>query len=191
VAAVGDSSTSDERFRQILDENHRAIQLFCARRLPPDDANEASADVFVVAWQKRDVIPGGAEARPWLYGIARNVVRNHARGGRRRIRLSAKAFAVSDVAASDPELQVVRRVEDRLVGEATNQLSERDQEIVMLYAWEDLTVAEIATALDLSATAAHMRLQRALKRLAKALQKVGYEPPVSDRPRAAGEGGGR
>ena len=188
---MGDSPTSDDRFRQVLDENHRAIQLYCARRLAPADANEASADVFVVAWQKRKAIPEGGQARPWLYGIARNVVRNHARGVRRRTRLSAKALAISEVAPSDPELQVVRRLEDRLVGEAAEQLSERDREILMLHAWEDLTVAEIAVALDLSPTAAHMRLQRALKRLAKALQKSGYEPPLSDRPRAVGEGGGQ
>lgn len=186
-----EAPSSDIRFRQILDENHRAIQLYCSRRLPPSDANEASADVFVVAWQKRATIPEGSEARPWLYGIARNVVRNHARSGRRRLRLSARALTVSEVAPSDPELQVVRRIEDRLVGEAAAQLSQRDREVLMLHAWEDLTVAEIAATLGLGATAAHMRLQRALSRLAKALQKVGYEPPVSDRPRAVGDGGGQ
>jgi RNA polymerase sigma-70 factor (ECF subfamily) len=188
---MGSSPPNDERFRRILDDNHRAIQLYCARRLSPADAHEASADVFVVAWQKRDSIPEESQARPWLYGIARNVVRNHARGARRRTRLGAKVLAISEVAPSDPELQVVRRLEDRLVGRAVEQLSERDREILMLHAWEDLTVAEIAVALDLSPTATHMRLQRALKRLAKELQRSGYEPPLSDRPRAVGEGGGK
>lgn len=190
-SAVSANPARDGRFREILDENRRVIQLYCARRLPPADANEASADVFVVAWQKRDKIPDGDQARPWLYGIARNVVRNHARGGRRRIRLSAKALAVGEVSPADPEQQVVRRLEDRLVAEAIAQLSERDREILMLHAWEDLTAAEIAVALELSPTAAHMRLQRAVDRLAKSLQKAGYDPTISDRPRALGEGGGR
>jgi len=142
-----------------------------------------------VAWKKRDGIPLGDEARPWLYGIARNVVRNHARSGQRRIRLNSKALAVSELMPADPEMQVVRRLEDRLVAEAAAQLSDRDREILMLHAWEDLSVADIAVALELSATAAHMRLQRALKRLAKALERAGYQPPIPDRPRAAGEGG--
>ena len=188
---MGDDLTVDSRFRQVLDEHNRAIQLYCARRLPTADANEASAEVFVIVWQKRNQIPEGGDARPWLFGIARNVVRNQARGARRWNRLSAKALAVSAVAPPDPELQVVRRLEDRLVGEAAEQLSERDREILTLHAWEDLTVAEIASVLNLSTTATHMRLQRALQRLARALQKVGYQAQISDRPRAVGEGGGR
>lgn len=166
---MGDTPTSNGRFRQILDEHSHAIQLYCARRLSAADANEASVDVFVVAWQKRDQIPDGAGARPWLYGIARNVVRNQARGARRWSRLTAKALAVSEISPANPELQVVRRLEDRLVGDAAKQLSERDREVLLMHAWEDLTVAEIATALGLSTTAAHMRLRRALERLAKAL----------------------
>jgi RNA polymerase sigma-70 factor (ECF subfamily) len=188
---VGDTPTNSGRFRQIFDEHGHAIQLYCARRLSAADANEASADVFVVAWQKRNQIPDGADVRPWLYGIARNVVRNQARGARRWTRLSAKALAVSEMSPADPELQVVRRLEDRLVADAAKLLSERDREILLLHAWEDLTVAEIATALGLSATAAHMRLRRALERLAKALNKAGFEPPITDRPRAVGEGGGQ
>jgi len=188
---VGDSPAGDTRFREVLDANRRAIQLYCARRLSPADANEASADVFIVAWKKLESIPAGDAARLWLYGIARNVVRNHSRAGRRRMRLNAKAFSVSEIAPGDPELQVVQRLENRQVGEAAAQLSERDREVLMLHAWENLTVAEIAVALDLNSTAAHMRLNRALKRLAKALHKLGYQPPLSDRPRAAGEGGAR
>lgn len=186
---VAASPADDSRFRKLLDQHHRAIQVYCFRRLPNADAQEATSDVFVIAWQKRSNLPEDNEVRLWLYGVARNVVRNFTRGHRRRQRLEARALSISELAPAETEHQVVRRAEDQLVTQAAALLSERDQEVLMLHAWEGLTAAEIAKTLEISDTAAHMRLQRAVKRLAKALQRVGYDAPVTGHPHAIGEGG--
>ena len=81
---------------------------YCLRRLPVADANDATAEVFLVAWKKIDRVPAGEEALPWLYGVARNVVRNFSRSTRRSGRLGGLARQYEP----GPETQVVRRQED-------------------------------------------------------------------------------
>lgn len=180
------SPDKHEVFRRLYDAHHRAIQMYCARRLPIGDANEAAAETFTVAWRRIDSVPAGDEARLWLFGVARNVVRNAQRGGRRRGRLVAKAASVSDVAAPPPESIVVRRAEDRMVDVSLAALSASDQEVLRLHAWEGLGTAEIAAVIGASRNAAAMRLNRATKRLAKALEAAGFD--ATDRPRSE-EGG--
>jgi RNA polymerase sigma-70 factor (ECF subfamily) len=80
---VGCFPNDDERFQQVFDLRHGAIQRFCYRRLDPDCANDAVAEVFLVAWRRLDAVPEAVEALPWLYGVARNVVRHFLRGRQR------------------------------------------------------------------------------------------------------------
>ena len=48
--------------------HHRELHRFAARRVGPDDAQDVVADVFVVAWRRRDDVPDGA-ARAWLFAV--------------------------------------------------------------------------------------------------------------------------
>ncbi len=179
----------DIRFRRIFDAHHRAIQLYCGRRLHSADAGVAASEVFFVAWRRIDDVPIEPDTLPWLYGVARNVIKNLDRSRRRNTRLNNRAAMQADVPAASPELQVVRREEYRLVDQALATLKDGDQQVLTLHAWEDLNAAQIAVALGISTDAAHMRLNRARKRLARALTRVGYEPQLTDYPRAS-EGGG-
>lgn len=181
---------SDIRFRRMFEAHSRAIQLYCGRRLQAADAGLAASEVFVVAWKRIDDVPAEPDTLPWLYGVARNVVRNLERSTRRRSRLSARAVAQADAPAASADMPVVQREEHRLVHEALAGLKETDRHILTLHAWEDLSAHEIAVALDISVDAAHMRLNRARKRLARELDRAGYQAPDTDHPRAM-EGGGR
>ena len=57
---------------------------------------------------------------------------------------------------------------------------EPDQEVLRLWAWEDLAPAEVAVALDVSPNAASIRLHRAKAKLADALRKMA--PPAGHLP---------
>lgn len=165
------------------------MREYCSRRLGVNEANDAVAEVFLVAWRKIDKLPPPDEQLMWLYGVARNVVRNATRSSRRRTRLSAKAETVSSNPGPGPADQVVQRDEDRLVLQAMATLKPEDQEILRLRTWEELSRTELATVLEITPAAADMRLNRAQKRMAKALRAVGYQRQMSTRPRAEGEGG--
>ena len=180
---------TDIRFRRLFDSHHDAIRLYCGRRLDAAEAGVAASEVFVVAWKRIDDVPGEPDTLPWLYGVARNVIKNSKRSDRRLLRLKTRAARQVDVPAAGPEMQVVRREEHKLVDRALVTLKDGDQQVLTLHAWEDLDAAQIGVVLGISTDAAHMRLNRARKRLARALTKVGYEPKPMDYPRAS-EGGG-
>jgi RNA polymerase sigma-70 factor (ECF subfamily) len=129
------------------------------------DADDLVAEVFTIAWRRFDDIPADA-AIPWLYGVARNVVRNHQRGVRRRAALALVVPPATPVPPPDePADAEVIRV-------ALAALRDDDREILRLVAWDELDVADLPLALGCSASAARVRLHRARKRFAEAVTRA-------------------
>ena len=182
---------SHQSFHRLFREHETAIREYCSRRLGVNEANDAAADVFVVAWRKISTMPQGDEALLWLYGVARNVVRNAERTHRRKFRLAAKLNSLAHEPGSGPEHITIRRAEDRMVLKAMAMLLPRDRELLRLKTWEELSRSDLATVLGISVEAVDMRVNRALKRMARALKAVGYLEHQSRTPRAAEEGGAR
>ena len=184
-----ESPSTDVRFNRIYGEHFDAVQSYCLRRLPVADANEAVSEVFYVAWRKIDTVPAGVETLPWLYGVARNAVRNSSRSIRRNARLVAKLGVVREVPAAGTESQVVRRSESQRVLNALDDLRPADRELLQLRAWEDLSASQIAEVLGLSQHAAEKRLSRAMKRLEAAYPKASDSSPLVSRPHPMRKGG--
>lgn len=134
------------------------------------EVNDAVADVFLVAWRRIDEVPSGDEARLWLFGIARNVVRNADRSRRRRSRLHDRLESLSPNTGPTPEAIVVRRAEDEEVLLALEGLRPMDREVLRLSIWEQLGNKEIAEILGIEPHAVTMRLGRARKRMGKRLR---------------------
>lgn len=176
---------AEERFTILFERFYRDVYGYCARRIGDGGADDAAADVFTVAWNRIDEVVWNT-ARPWLYGVARGVLANRIRSGQRYNNLVARASGLASPKVDAPEVQVVRRSQDREVLHALNRLKPDDQEVLRLSAWEELTGPEIAAALNISVSAAEQRLHRAKKRLAK---KLGQDPQPGQFPTAAEEEG--
>ncbi len=158
----------DAGFMRLYDENFEALRNYCIRRVPPGEVNDAVAEVFLIAWRRREDTPEGDEARLWLYGIARNVVRNLDRSLRRRVRLGTRLRQVAPEANPGPETQVVRRSEDDEILAALATLAPADREVLRLRVWEELSPSEAGTVLGITPHACAMRLSRAKRRLGRA-----------------------
>ncbi len=158
-------NTPIQRFREVFGANFDVVQAYCLRRLPPDEAADAVSEVFLVAWRRVEEIPEDTDARLWLFGVARNVVRNLDRTSRRRFRTVTRLGGLATPPPTDPETQVLVAAEHRQVLDAFRRLSSDEQEVLHLRLWEELSVAESATVLGCSAKAASKRYQRALSRL--------------------------
>lgn len=156
-------------FREVYNATFNDVRRFCLRRLPVSDVNDAVSEVYLVAWQRADKVPRGSETLPWLYGVARNVVRHAERSNRRRLRLTTKAMREPTGTVASPETQVIRRSEDEALAADIGRLSQSDQEVIRLRAWEDLNAPAIARVLGCSVSAAEKRVTRAFKRLEKTL----------------------
>jgi RNA polymerase sigma factor (sigma-70 family) len=101
-----------------------------------------------------------------MYGIASNVVRAHLRA--RKPQATASASFVVDWDAVDERLDASARRGS--LRRALDCLSDRDRELLLLVAWEQLTPADAGAVLGLSSTAARTRLHRARARAQAALQ---------------------
>ncbi len=165
------STSTDQRFRQIFRANFDAIQAYCLRRLPVEEASDAVSDVFLVAWRRFDEMPSGDAARLWLFGVARNAVRNRARSARRQHRTAARVAGLAVANPDDPQTQVVAAAEHREIMAAFHHLSHTDQEILRLRLWEELSINDIATVVGCNVKAASKRYERALSRLIDATSK--------------------
>ena len=149
----------EEVFRGIFSRHYGSVYAFCARRLGRDDAPDATAEVFTVAWRRMGRVPEEPETLLWLYGVARNVVSNQRRTATRWTRLKAKAVA-------EPALEAYMHPDT--IEPLVARLRDEDREILLLAAWEGLGPAELGSVLGCSANAAAVRLHRARERLSAA-----------------------
>ena len=183
-------TTSEAEFKVMYDLHFDSVARYCLRRLPEHSAQDAVSEVFLIAWRRFDSIPGGEESLPWLYGVAKNVVRNIDRSGRRSMRLSAKVKAQAHYPEPSPDVQVIRKEQDDELVAALLTLKADDQEVLRLRAYEGLSVKQIAIAIGCSEEAAKKRVSRALARLRKAAT-IDTPVPSGTNPRATHQGGER
>lgn len=139
------------------------------RRSDRDAAADLLAETMLIAWQREQDLPDEAEAaRMWLFGIARNVLRNLERGRRRRHRLASKLKVMLRPDA------VSRATDDGAeVRDAVRRLDPELGELVRLVHWEGFSIADAGQIMRLSASTARGRYQRAKEQLREALEEDG------------------
>jgi RNA polymerase sigma factor (sigma-70 family) len=159
-------------FERLYTQTWRDILGYALRRTATEaDAADIVAEVFGVAWRRRQDIPSGAGARLWLYGVARHALSNQRRGELRRGNLAAglaaeAAIGGRDAAARDDPADIVAaRAEAAGVLRALARLPEPERELLTLVAWDGLSPAQAAAVLGLPAGTARVRLYRARRRL--------------------------
>lgn len=155
----------EEDFRRIWADYNRHVLAYALRRTEQrSDADDIVSSTFAVAWRRFGDKPSAEFELPWLYAIAARVLANQRRSARRLLALRVRLRELPPPAASEgadlPEIIVALR-----------ELRPEEQEILRLAAWEGLTNAQLAIALDCSENAATIRLHRARKRLAEQLAK--------------------
>ena len=180
---------NQEWFRAMYHENYRPLLAYARRRVDWSTAEEVVADTFLTAWRRRDDVPEGQE-RPWLFGVARNTIRNATRtlGRQRAVREKLRGLpepgpddpssADSSTEAADGRAAVLRA--------ALDSLAEADREVLMLVAWEELSYAEIGQMLGLTPNAVAIRVHRARKRFAKQVDRHSADQEPMKGPRRSG-----
>lgn len=151
-----------EAFEELFELHFDAIYGYLARRVGRDLARDLASETFTRAFAARkryDAARG--EARPWLFGIANNLLRRHYRDEERRLH----AFARLDVREEG-----VPPEEPRLA-DALGTLSPEERDVLLLFAWADLEYAEIASALELPLGTVRSRLHRARAHVRTALER--------------------
>ncbi|MCL2419690.1 MAG: sigma-70 family RNA polymerase sigma factor [Conexibacteraceae bacterium] len=147
-----------------------AVRTFVHRRIDPAVADDVVAEVFLAAWRRFDEAP--SDGLPWLLGIARGVLANQRRGDGRRAALHRR---LADHAPSgEPASEALSG--DSAVLRALTSLSPRDQETLLLIAWDGLDRRQAARVLGISTGQLAVRLHRARRRLQGALDEERRQP---------------
>jgi RNA polymerase sigma-70 factor (ECF subfamily) len=151
-----------ERFDALYEEHAGAVLAYALRRTSPANADDALAEVMLIAWRRLDEAP--VDARAWLLGVTRRVLANQRRGSMRQLALKDR---LSRDAPAERSGQV-----DEAVLEALAGLRKGDREVLMLVAWEGLSNREAAAVLGISPKTFGVRIHRARARLARELEAV-------------------
>jgi RNA polymerase sigma-70 factor (ECF subfamily) len=132
-----------EAFAAIFDRHFAAIHAYLARRAGTAAADDLASLTFTVAFERRSTFRAGADsARPWLLGIATNLLRNQWRSGRRELEAIARLRPRSDHDGRLPAAHDGVDLMDLLAG-----LDGDQRDVLLLYAWAELTYEEIASSL--------------------------------------------
>lgn len=173
-ASCGDPAEFGEIFRRYFPR----VYAYLVQRLPRDAAEDAASRVFEIALQKRaSYEPVHETALPWLYGISCNVVAKHKRSVVRGARAYARVASSDTVITLSPATGATERVDAAsdvaFLSPAIEALSSRDQHILHLTAYAELSPTEIATSLGIPAGTVRSRLHRIRRHLTKAFASKG------------------
>jgi RNA polymerase sigma factor (sigma-70 family) len=172
-ASVIDRSRRDpEAFAEIFRRHAPDIKRYVARRLGSQAAEDVVAETFLAAFRQRARYDmARPSARPWLYGIATNLMGRHARQEVRQLRALERS-GVDPVTASFTD-QVDRQVTAEAFGpqlaRALAAMPRGRRDALLLVAWGDLSYAEVAQALDVRIGTVRSRINRARTQLRREL----------------------
>ena len=178
---IAGSIANPAMFADIFDRHHGELYRYLRRQVGADLAADLAAETFVTAFARRGSYrQESADARPWLYGIAHNLLRNHQRRQRRRLAAYARhgAEPVADAAAEAEFTLADARADSSAVIVRLEQIlarmPERDREVLQLFAWAGMSYAEVAQALRIPVGTVRSRLNRARRELRALLEN---DPP--------------
>jgi RNA polymerase sigma-70 factor (ECF subfamily) len=181
-----------QQFAFLFERHARAVHRYVASRARRGDVDDVVSEAFVTAFRTRARYDQAFDdARPWLLGIATNVLRHHYRSeGRRLTRLQAVAHAPQP--EFDPAESVVAAVDnasefDR-VARALGRLDDRHRDVLLLAASTDLTYEQIARALGVPVGTVRSRLARGRLRLRELLETNGQDDKGANHVLPATEG---
>jgi len=172
---AADFRRDPEQFVALYDTWFASVHRYVAARLGAAAADDLTAETFLVAFRKRDTFdPARGEVRPWLFGIATNLVARHRRDEARRYAALARVPAGRlDEPDAGPEERAVARVgAQRLAGRlaaALAELAAGDRDALLIVAVGQLSYAEAAIALDIPAGTVASRISRARAKVREAL----------------------
>jgi|SRR6516164_3634291 len=172
AAVIQLSRHEPEYFTELFRRHAPYIQRYVVRRLGQDAADDIVAETFLLAFRQRDSYDQTrSDARPWLYGIATNLIGHHRRAEIRLYRALARTGAdpVTESFTDRIDDRVSASTASRRLAAALARLSAELRDTLLLVAWGDLSYEETATALGVPVGTVRSRISRARSALRRSL----------------------
>jgi RNA polymerase sigma factor (sigma-70 family) len=172
--AIERSLEDPEAFGVVFERHGPLVYRFARVRVGDGEAGDVVASTFEIAFRRRvDYDLTRTDARPWLIGIAINLIRRNHRERGRALRTLVRLFVREDVDDRVVERAVasdgVEALRDLLRG-----LREEEKDLLLLHACLDLTYEECAEVLELPVGTVRSRLHRLRAPLRARLDALDY-----------------
>jgi RNA polymerase sigma factor (sigma-70 family) len=171
-AVIQLSQREPEHFTVLFRRHAPYIQRYVVRRLGQDAADDIVAETFLLAFRQRySYDQTRADARPWLYGIATNLIGRHRRAEIRLYRALARTGAdpVAESFTDRVDDQVSAGTASRRLAVGLARLPEGLRDALLLVSWGDLSYEEAAQALGVPVGTVRSRVSRARSKLRRTL----------------------
>jgi RNA polymerase sigma-70 factor (ECF subfamily) len=175
--SLGQTTAFADTFQRHFDR----VEAYARQRVGSAAGEEIAAQTFLVAFERRGRFDTRyVSARPWLLGIATNLIRHHVRD--ERVHLAAVARAPIDPPSApvdDPDSMDAERLRPQLA-EALRTLSLDDRETFLLVALGELTYGQVAITLGIPIGTVRSRIHRARVALHERLEPFEATPEWTD-----------
>lgn len=175
-AAIARSLHDPEAFAEVFDRHFGFVHRYIARRAGREQAGDIAAQTFTVAFSHRGRYRDDlGTARPWLLGIATNLMRAASRGDQRVASIVERLGAEAAVSSSGSALADAMTDPDdhNRLSSALQELDPGQREALLLHALGELTYAEIASVLEIPVGTVRSRISRACAAL-----RAELDPPA-------------
>lgn len=151
---------SARRFEDLYRTNRPRLERYCRRRVPPSNVDDTVAEVFLVAWAKRDQFSKAEFPLAWLYAVAFRVISGQQRTVYRRQQLDQQLQPQPQLCYPTPEEQTIVQDEAKRVAVAILNRPSRDQQLMRLVIVADRSYDELARLTGTSRASIRSRLYR-------------------------------
>lgn len=163
----------------LLGRHYPSVRRFFDLRLP-HLADDLTQQVFVAVAEQAGALRSGSSFKPYVFGIARNLLLRHLRKEGRHER-AVRTAQEHSVAKTSLSVVAVRREDEVLLLMAISTLPIDLQIAVELYYWEEMSTAAIGTVLETNASTIGSRLARARELIVEAVVDMTRPGALRDR----------
>lgn len=161
-------------FDGLFDRHFASVHRYARHCLDEQAADDIAAATFLRAFAARGrYVPTGADARAWLFAIALNLIRDEVR--RRSRAAGLRERLQSRPSAPDCSFSGEEEPDSRL-RQSLLALREQEREVLLLFAWAELSYEEIAQATETAVGTVRSRLSRARSQVRAHLALVDDTP---------------
>jgi len=169
---ISDCQSNERSAQQQLYElHHRRVYRLCVRLVGRQEALDVTQQTFLKVFRTIQQFSGSSRFETWLHRVTVNECLQHTRSRNRHPEVALK---VEPVAISSRPGAAVESSE--LLQAALDRLEPELRTVFVLREVEELSYAELAETLDISAGTVASRLNRARAHLKELLTQLGWEP---------------
>jgi RNA polymerase sigma factor (sigma-70 family) len=155
------SRDDDAWFRTLFGSYFHELYRYVRRRVGPDIAEDLASETFARAFSDRRRYRADlGDPKAWLYGIATNLVRRQHRQEERQLRAFARTGVDPVTEELDPSWMLGSGASGPAVSELLADLPVEERDVLLLFAWADLSYEQIADGLGLPIGTVRSRLNR-------------------------------